>query len=321
METLSKNKRVDWIDMGKGISMIIVILYHTEIYYLGEPRSLTAFLIPPLMNFFFFLSGFFFLKGSSIDVRKKLFQILRTIVIPYVIFASAIYIPKALKWGDGISINNYIREVLLGQASWFVMALMIGQILMLLIYKLKTKLMICIGLILYVIYMIFSRKVGFQPFYYMEGIRALFFLILGHAFYNSKYSTVLYCTVLYIAPILLLVSLYCINYFGIMKNYKGLIILMTSLVGLQVFSLISKGAEKYCHKWLNISLLSIGKNSLVYYFLNGGVISVIIIIANRFITFKIYNIYLIAIISLIIISIATKLILKFCPMIVGRKNK
>lgn len=69
------NKRVDWVDVAKGIGMICVILAHVEEQYLKMP--LYTFHMP----LFFFLSGYLFSIKSSF--KEFLISKCRRILVPY----------------------------------------------------------------------------------------------------------------------------------------------------------------------------------------------------------------------------------------------
>lgn len=69
------NKRVDYIDFIKGITIWAVVWFHTS-----HPEWLTAWLVNSV---FFFLSGFFFRRKP---IRMFLTEKVKTILIPFVFF-------------------------------------------------------------------------------------------------------------------------------------------------------------------------------------------------------------------------------------------
>ena len=78
---------------------------------------------------FFFISGYLFYKEESFNFIRKIKSIIRTIIIPYFIFTSIIALPKMWIHGNEIDITNIIQSICLGQASWFVAALILAEIL------------------------------------------------------------------------------------------------------------------------------------------------------------------------------------------------
>lgn len=81
---MEKKKRIDWIDVAKGIAMICVILVHVEEFFLGL-EQLPAIKIPIYtfhLPVFFFMSGYLFSLKSSF--KEFLINKCRRILVPYV---------------------------------------------------------------------------------------------------------------------------------------------------------------------------------------------------------------------------------------------
>lgn len=124
---MSGGERKAWLDAGKGISMLLVLLFHSEMYL---PTGLECSPLFTLfrMPFFFFLSGYLFTSDYlHFSLRKKLKQILRGIVWTYLLFASVILFPKSILNED--TLGDAAIGLLLGHASWFVVALGGSQVM------------------------------------------------------------------------------------------------------------------------------------------------------------------------------------------------
>ncbi len=63
-------KRKHWIDSIKGISMIAILLYHTEYYYTGKVLTNYSLYVTNALILFFFVSGYLMYK-NEFDIRKK----------------------------------------------------------------------------------------------------------------------------------------------------------------------------------------------------------------------------------------------------------
>jgi fucose 4-O-acetylase-like acetyltransferase len=51
--------RISWLDNGKAVCMLITILFHTELIYLGKTNLFTNLVfLNTSMVFFFFVSGY-----------------------------------------------------------------------------------------------------------------------------------------------------------------------------------------------------------------------------------------------------------------------
>lgn len=103
-------KRLDWIDYGKGICMLLVVLTHTWSYYVQQGSDFINVLQPTRMFVFFFISGYL-VKVETFDVRKFIKSILQKLLFPYFIFTTLIWIPKALSHGGVISLKSMIYDI------------------------------------------------------------------------------------------------------------------------------------------------------------------------------------------------------------------
>ena len=79
---MNERKRIDWIDVAKGIGILLVIISHVEEHFVGTPN---AILKGPIYTFhmplFFFVSGYLFsMKGSFKEFFKNK---CKRILLPY----------------------------------------------------------------------------------------------------------------------------------------------------------------------------------------------------------------------------------------------
>lgn len=80
---MNTKKRIDWVDVAKGIAMILVIVVHAEEHFM--PGTLVSTKIPIYtfhMPLFFFMSGYLFSMKNSFGEFLK--NKCRRILIPYV---------------------------------------------------------------------------------------------------------------------------------------------------------------------------------------------------------------------------------------------
>ena len=90
-------KRLDWIDIAKGIGIILVVLGHTlvpQVRETGFAGFLWIFIYNFHMPLFFFLSGYLFEKGLSHYTNKGKFILgkLQYLMLPYLIFSTFAYL-------------------------------------------------------------------------------------------------------------------------------------------------------------------------------------------------------------------------------------
>ena len=121
--------RISWIDTIRGISMMAVLLFHTEVYCTGQGIIPYHLYVTNALITFFFVSGYLFHHPEKdFYIHHKLTTILRKLVIPYFIFTLLLAIPKALVHDDA-SFADVLISILIGKASWFVATLIIAELL------------------------------------------------------------------------------------------------------------------------------------------------------------------------------------------------
>ena len=136
---LSFPPRKNWVDFAKGLLMILVYVYHSEVI-IGQQHSFSWWFAP------FFLTGFFFLRGylyapdiRCVNFKTKLKQIFRTVLVPYVIFMVIMLVPKVILLS--IDIKQQIVDILMFRASWFVVVIGVLQIIYTGLIRIKADLL------------------------------------------------------------------------------------------------------------------------------------------------------------------------------------
>ncbi len=143
----TQRQRIEWVDSLRGLTILLILYYHTEIYYAGDtlvPYNLFA----NRTLLLFFLSGYVFLSpGKPLSCRHKLHKIVVQLLWPYFLFTSLIAIPKALLNETPINFENIIWPIITGRASWFVMSLLVARLIyMALLQVCREKLLPVCGL-------------------------------------------------------------------------------------------------------------------------------------------------------------------------------
>ena len=128
------NKRIEWIDIAKGISIILVVYGHaglSAIPYIGD--WFAAFRMP----FFFFISGILFSADKYPTINKFLQRRWKTLIRPYLFFS--IICLLAYWYLDPDHILTKSKSVLLygwgGVALWFIPVLILTEFLYFIIRK------------------------------------------------------------------------------------------------------------------------------------------------------------------------------------------
>ena len=146
----SKTERILWPDIAKGISILLVVLWHAKVdgegsmTYINNINEGLIFLRMPL---FFFVSGFFISK--SLNKKWKVFFELKISNLIYLFLVWGIIndfmmstLPKLIG-GYGFEMRNPLMFFIEPPATlWFIYALSIGFVVMKIVYKAPIWLML-----------------------------------------------------------------------------------------------------------------------------------------------------------------------------------
>ena len=317
-------QRVGWIDFLRGISMIAILIFHTEVYY--KEYDVTPYYIytTNAIVLFYFISGYLFYRQGELDYMKKILSIVKSLVIPYFIFTTLIAIPKALLRQESIDWTETVSNILSGRASWFIAALIIGEVFfttLLLIKRRKTLwLSIAAAACLITYYIVpFNQHNYWQ---WQDALLAVTFLYTGYLYHQYKdfFHTInkpLYSSLLLL--ILILIKVYEYHVDLPMRNIaieSAPLFLADAMVWLLlVVSMINYIPHVRMIKWT-------GQHCIVYYFLCGGCPLIVSMLMNK--TGFGYDgyFYRFLIAFLLCYSLATVItagIYRYIPFILGRK--
>ena len=283
MTEVETKKYFEWIDLAKGLAMILVIFAHSMEWFSSD-LGVKTFLLPLIYSFhiplFFYVSGFLFSKNISIGKFSK--KLLKNFVLPYITFSVIIISLDAikiylLKSEDDIVIKDKIIDILTQEhynVLWFVAALMLIEITAYFICKIdNNKLLIVVAMLFVVIaygYYKFINKM--LPWCIDEVIYAMPFFLLGYVTKKSdnqeklleiKYSPI-YLILGVGANIINLMINKSVRYVNMFKcDFGNIFLFYISAIFMLLFVL------SLCKKIGSINFLNyIGKNSLVYYALH-----------------------------------------------------
>lgn len=84
---ITVKKRIDWLDIGKGVGILLVMLGHADI-----PSPLRTYIYTFHMPFFFFLSGYLFTMKKFPNLSAFLSKRTKTLITPYLFFSFIAYL-------------------------------------------------------------------------------------------------------------------------------------------------------------------------------------------------------------------------------------
>ncbi|MBP7358103.1 MAG: acyltransferase family protein [Prevotella sp.] len=318
-------KRIIWIDIIRGICMIAILLFHTEIYYSGGEIIKYNLYVSNALIAFYFISGYLFYNNKPFCLQNKLIYILRSIIIPYFIFSIFIAVCKALIYENN-NINAIINNILTGKASWFITSLAISEFIFSILLLIKEKynrfIMPIVCILLFII-SAFINTNNLKIWNYNISYMSMIYLYLGYLYHKNEKIINNYNNTLYVSlSIIIIIFIKYIEYYykiNIMicpltiSNY--IIFLIDSIVGIYLLINISKKIPNY--KFIKYT----GSHSITYYFLCGGVpllTSTILNKINFYYNGQYYRIIIALIIVYIICTSITWIIYKFIPWTIGK---
>ena len=333
------SKRIKWIDMVKGVGMILVMFAHTPL-----PEPIRKYIYAFHMPLFFFISGYL-LNISKYDSFKKFFKSkFKSLLIPYFIFSTTNYLFGAIVFNEFAGQNlNSAMQPLLGMfvgirgtkwtlcngTLWFVLALFIAEIVFYFTVKLfknNNRDIIISIIICGVISYLYNLFVGESLLWSMDAaITAIVFLGLGYLTKKTKLITKI--SKFPIIIILLIINLLAgsINTNIDISNGKyGSFILfyIAAISGIFATIIIIKNLPN--SKFISF----IGKNSFVYLAIHQYVIFGFLkrnmssaIFESQFILDKLMVSFYFVIIACIVILPIVKIINRWLPFILGRKKQ
>ena len=339
------SSRIHWIDSLRGFSMILILWFHTEVYYAGQDIIPYHYYVQNALATFFFISGYLFFTEKNFSPLKKLKSLFRYIVWPYFFFTTLLVLPKAIGHGDSITIDLFF-DIICGYASWFIAALIVAQILMILFLWLYGKHIILLAITAFIT-VIIACLIGnrahptaffFEKDYWFfnEGLFAFSIMTLGYFYhryenkinYNFKFSISNSQFIKTLLLILLFVLIKVIEN----KYYAQLVMgplivthehifIIDILIGLMLVLYIFKN-NSLPYKIIHLIRWT-GKHSLIYYFFCGAVPMTVSVALNKA-HFPYDGCYWHIPIAFIIVYIISTIIVaffyKYLSFTVGRKN-
>ena len=276
-------ERVGWIDFLRGISMILILVFHTEVYY--KEYDVTPYYIytTNAIVLFYFISGYLFFCQGKLDYLKKIKSIVKSLVIPYFIFTTLIAVPKVWLRQENIDWIEIFFNILNGRASWFIAALIVGEfIFMALLLKTHGKipwLSINIASCFIIYYIIPFNEHNYWQ--WQDALLAVTFLYSGYLYhqYRDFFHTInkpLYSLLLLLILIFIKVYEYHVDLplRNIAIENAPLFLADTIVWLLLVITVIKYIPRCKIIEWT-------GQHCIVYYFLCGGCPLIISMLMNK----------------------------------------
>lgn len=264
-------KRIDWIDITKGIGIFLVMLGHT-----GLPEVFRAWIYSFHMPMFFLISGYLFKIRTQKECIKRSINLL---IIPYLAYSMLFILIDFILFNNSHEVLNGLVNTFIGKGSfsvlWFFIALFWVEIFFNYIMKRfdkrkSVKLIVMITLIGYIFSIIqFSN---YNLYYLNTASVSISFFTIGYFIKNNNINFYNYFSkkiMLIIFCVLNLISFY-INY----KIFNRRIDLSDAFFGFILLTYISSLTGTYITMYISYRLRAkknmsyikyIGKNTLWYF--------------------------------------------------------
>ena len=312
--------RIGWIDFLRGLSMMLILVFHTEVYYKEYDVTLYYIYVTNAIILFYFISGYLFYRPETFNLKKKLNAIARSLLFPYFIFTSLIAVPKLLVRQEAINLQEIVINIITGRASWFIAALIVGELFFaLLLTKTRGKItwLLTDAIACLIIYYVipFNQHNYWQ---WQDALLAVTFLSAGYIYhqYDNHFNTInkpLYSLIFLL--ILIIIKVYEYHVDLPMRNIaveNVPLFLADCIVWLMlVISIIRYIPRCKMIEWT-------GRHCIIYYFLCGGCPLIISIFFNKIgLPYNNYLYrYLLALIAVYLLATTlTYLIYKYIPFI------
>lgn len=306
--------------------MLAILLDHTDIYMTGGNTIPYMAYVTDALIVFFVISGYLCYREEGIGVRHKLRSIVRTLLMPYFVFTSVIALVKPWVHHEPFDLLQIAATVATGQASWFIAALIVAEVIFVLSLRLTRAnlwamaAVACTGL---GVSAVLSHTD--YPDYWQVGnaLQAVFLLYLGYLCHRFEPRMQRYLTPLTVA--LMALVLVGVKWYAWRHGYDMLIspihissypcFLAVALLSPLVLMRLSQWLPRL--KWLEWT----GRTSIVYYFLSGACPTLVSMLFAR-IPLSHHGSYLLVLTAFVLVyllaSVLTWAIYRYIPAVTGR---
>lgn len=331
-----QKSEIRWINSAKAICMLLVYVNHCEFYADGSFFNLRPFYRLFFVNLFFLVSGYLFFKkqltspvvdencseyihGTGLLTIKNIFY---RIFLPTIVFGFIFFFPKMIIRGTGFEFSYFLKDVMLGNWSWFTSTLFVSEFLLILmfLFRIRSIYVYLAATILFGLIIVSIPHDSNDIWHWQSGVMASSLLVGGGFLwkYEEKLDRFLnnWCVI-----IILFIIYIGIVYFSRWQMKWFVSDFGFTLEGLMVTAIACILMVYVCKKIPTIGLLNyISKNSLLFYMLCGGYPNVMAYLCQRLSDNSTINVVASTIISILLAYVTTILINKYLPFLVDLRR-
>lgn len=305
--------------------MILILVFHTEVYY--KEYDVTPYYIytTNAIVLFYFISGYLIYRKEIISIKKKIWSIVKSLLVPYFIFTTIIGILKPLVRHHTLDFQEIAFNILSGRASWFIAALIVAELLFIILLKIsngKHYLLSTAAILCFITFFLipFNQHNYWQ---WQDALLAVTILYSGYVYHQHQHlfhsiNKPLLSSILLL--ILILIKIYEYHVDLPMRNI-AIDNAPLFLADTAVWLLLVAFAISYIPRCKMIEWT--GQHCIVYYFLCGGCPLIISMLMNKIgIPYDgyLYRYLIVLLLVYMLITALTWLIYKYIPFITGKKT-
>lgn len=310
-------KRIEWIDVCKGLGIFLVFIGHTNVSQLS--RTLYDWIYSFHMPLFYMLSGLVFDKTKYNTFRKYINRRFKTLILPFFILNTILYIIAEVLNLDNV--QPQATELLTGVlAMYFIRVLFISEVWYYFINQIGNKPFYKLVLIAVVIYISsFFKESSVLLRYILPGLPLLYYGI-GNIFKDSIKACVNNAT----ARRLVLCFMLSVLFSLILLPYRKFTVFMDIILALSgILSLISVGvllqrANFFSFVKVKKYIVFIGMNTLIVVAFHQIIYNGLAVIIDEFITMSFLSGIIRLLLSFVVLTYLCRFINKYMSVVLGR---
>ncbi len=310
-------KRIEWIDVCKGLGIFLVFIGHTNVSQLS--RTLYDWIYSFHMPLFYMLSGLVFDKTKYNTFRKYINRRFKTLILPFFILNTILYIIAEVLNLDNV--QPQATELLTGVlAMYFIRVLFISEVWYYFINQIGNKPFYKLVLIAVVIYISsFFKESSVLLRYILPGLPLLYYGI-GNIFKDSIKACVNNAT----ARRLVLCFMLSVLFSLILLPYRKFTVFMDIILALSgILSLISVGVllqrtNFFSFVKVKTYIVFIGMNTLIVVAFHQIIYNGLAVIIDEFITMSFLSGIIRLLLSFVVLTYLCRFINKYMSVVLGR---
>lgn len=273
-----EHKRIEYLDILKGIGILFVILGHT---YMGG--FIGTFIFSFHMPLFFLISGYCF---KNIEFKELIRKNIKGLIVPYVFTCLLVIVWSCINlvvFENNKSLSIEIWKLLLASiygsgsgniigytfgissigAVWFLLALFNCKIFLWAILKIKKHYMQVFVIVIMSIVGFTTSKYVWLPFDISASMVIIVFVYLGYII--KEFNILEKDVTIFLKIVMLLIWIFCIKFGGmsLVRNYYklGVIDMFGAICGTYYFMMLAKFISERT-TYLKKGLLYLGKRTI-----------------------------------------------------------